>query len=318
MYIDTHLDVLFHMKTNFRPFSPSSTSGHVDLSRARQGGLLAGFFVVFPTENHFYIDEGVQRWLDLVHNPKNSLEGIFSINSLDDLIKRNISENDTSERNIGAIMHFEGAAGIDSALNRLYIFYECGLRSMSLTWNESNLFATGAGGQKDRGLTMEGKDLLSTLEDLGVLIDVSHLNDKSFWQVISHTNKPVIASHSNLRKFADHKRNLTNEMVLEIAKTGGSVGINFCEGFLSTKETHKANKFCAMEMVREIVSLSENTNSVHIGSDFDGCTVPEDVKDISTMTKFFQELQERLNLSEEDLMNIQFQNIRKILERVWK
>lgn len=127
----------------------------------------------------------------------------------------------------------EGAAGLDTSLNPLFIYHACGLRSLGLTWNEKNQFATGADGNSERGLTHEGLDLVSAAQDLGIIIDVSHLNDRSLQDLLDKTRKPLLASHSNLRKWADHKRNLSDDFVKAIADTGGSIGLNFCANFLS-------------------------------------------------------------------------------------
>ncbi|MFV2016502.1 MAG: dipeptidase, partial [Candidatus Heimdallarchaeota archaeon] len=278
MYIDTHLDTLWAMRKQNRVFNVESKNGHVDLPRAQKAGLLAGFFTGFPTDNHYTTERMLRKWLEFTTNQSNKLIKIENSLQLDLLLEERKQTNQQLDYKIGAILHFEGASGIDTELNRLYIYYNCGLRSMSVTWNEQNQFATGVGPDNDhtRGFTPEGLDLLSTMNDLGIIIDVSHLNDKSFWDVINHTNGPVIASHSNLRKFADHPRNITDEMVQAIADCGGTIGINFCKGFLSTKDTHKANHRCALEMIREVVDLT-GTSSVNIGSDFDGCTLPEDM-----------------------------------------
>ncbi|MHA1991377.1 MAG: dipeptidase [Candidatus Hodarchaeales archaeon] len=318
MYIDTHVDVLYHMKSFMRKFSPQSDDGHIDLTRARKGDFLAGFFAIFPTENSYYIDEGARRWLDFVADPKNHIRFIKNTIDLKDLLNQRRNPKGEDEKNIGAIMHIEGAAGIDTSLHKLYILYECGLRSVGLTWNETNHFATGVGGDKNRGLTKEGEDLISALGDLGIILDVSHLNDKSFWNVVKNTNKPILASHSNLRKRADHKRNLTDDMVKEIAKTGGSIGINFHKGFLSTNDKHPANRFCAMEMIHEIISITGNADHAHIGSDFDGCSVPEDIKDVSFMPTFFKELKNRIGLTDEEIEKIQYKNVLRIMESNWK
>lgn len=318
MYIDTHLDTLWAMQKQNRDFNIESKSGHVDLPRAQKAGLLAGFFTGFPTDNQYITERMLRKWIEFITNKSNALMKIENAGQLDLLLEKRRLTSTIGDHKIGAILHFEGASGIDTELNRLIIYYDIGLRSMSVTWNEQNQFATGVGVDNDhtRGFTQEGLDLLSMMNDLGIIIDVSHLNDKSFWDVINHTNGPVIASHSNLRKYADHPRNITDEMVIAISDSGGSVGMNFCKGFLSTKETHKANHRCALEMIREIINLT-GTSSVNIGSDFDGCTLPEDMKDITDMVSFFSELQTELSLTNQDLIRIQYNNLIRIIKNVW-
>ena len=155
------------------------------------------------------------------------------------------------------------------------------------------------------------------METLGIAIDVSHLNDKSFWDVQSHTNKPIFASHSNVRKRASHMRNLKDDMIKAIAESGGSIGVNFCESFLSTDKEHKVNMHCAFEMIKEIIAITGSVNHVHIGSDFDGCKVPDDIKDVSNMPLFFSKLKEYLELSNEEIEKIQYKNIVRIIRNYW-
>lgn len=318
MYLDTHIDVIYHMTKEKRVFAPKTDKGHIDLEKAEKGDLLAGFFAIFPNDNYYYTEEMAKKWISTINNPINHLEKIDYISKLDNLIDRRSTNSSTNSFSVGAIMHIEGAAGIDTSLNKLYLFYEAGLRSLGITWNEQNQFATGVLGDENRGFTKEGLDLLSAMEDLGIIIDVSHLNDKSFWQVIDNTNKPLIASHSNLRKRADHKRNLTDDMVKAIADTNGCIGINFCSGFLSTNENHPPNRHCAHEMIRDIIELTGSYEHVNIGSDFDGCTTPKDIPNITIMPQFFSELQERLSLSQDDLIKIKYGNICRVIKSIWK
>ncbi|MHA2090555.1 MAG: dipeptidase [Candidatus Kariarchaeaceae archaeon] len=317
MYIDTHVDTLWAMKKQNRTFSQTSNEGHIDLNRAREANLLAGFFTGFPSENTYATEKMLREWLEFANDPLNKIIRVTNFQELTQLQEERSLGGD--DQYIGAILHLEGAAGIDTELHRLYIYYDCGLRSMSVTWNEENQFATGAGrsNEKNRGFTKEGLDLLSAMEDLGVMIDVSHLNDKSFWDLVNHTNSPIFASHSNLRKFAEHQRNLADNMVHAVADTNGSIGINFCRGFLSTNEDHPANQGCAREMIREVINLTD-LKHVHIGSDFDGCTLPDDMKDITSTTSFFASLGEELSLSANELDRIKHENIKRIMRDVWK
>ena len=321
-----------------RSFSTEQEKGHVDLPKAHKGELLAGFFTGFPNCTYFFSPDSVHpasykmtrddysdadlteeyfaRWFKIVNNSENGLIHIKSKQDLDNQIKSYNSSN--KDQKIGAISTFEGAAGIDTSLNRLYIYYEAGLRAIGLTWNETNQFATGVPGDVNRGLTQAGKDLLDAMETLGILVDVSHLNDKSFWDVQSHTNKIIFASHSNVRKRAGHMRNLTDDMIKAIANSGGSIGVTFADIFLSSDKDHKFNRNCAYEMIREIINLTGSVNHVHIGSDFDGSRVPPDIKDVSTMPEFFFHLKEELNLSNNDIKKIQYENMTRLIKDTWK
>lgn len=335
MYIDTHLDSFYAMVVSNRQFATLQDKGHVDLPRARQGGLLAGFFTGFPNCTYFFTKanehpelkmtrddysdaeltaEYMARWLKNVYDPKNGLSHIKTKQDLDNHIKSYNSAN--KDQKIGAISTFEGAAGIDESLNQLYVYYAAGLRAIGLTWNETNQFATGVPGDVNRGLTTAGKDLLDAMESLGIVIDVSHLNDKSFWDVQSHTNKPIFASHSNLRTKASHKRNVTADMAKAIAESGGTMGINLCTSFLTDDKS--CSRTTAFEMIREIIDVTGSVNHVHMGTDFDGAKMPDDIKDVSAMPGFFTDLQEYLDLSDNDMKKIQYENVVRVIKEYWK
>jgi len=317
MYIDTHLDTLSQSLRVERKFSELSDEGHVDLVKAREAGLFLGFFTGFPTESAYATERMMRRWIEFVNNTDNHLRQVADLNDLEQHTQH-FSAVDGMEHDIGAVLHFEGAAGIDTELNKLYIYHGLGLRSMSLTWNEQNQFATGVKGEKNRGLTMEGTDLIDKMADLGIIVDISHLNDTSFWDVIEYYDGPVIASHSNLRSLADHPRNLTEDMAQAVIDTGGTIGVNFCRGFLSTdEEEHPANRNCAKSMINRLVELG-STDNVHIGSDFDGCTIPDDVGDMRIIPQLMTELQNEHELTADDISKITHGNMIRVIKEIWK
>lgn len=316
LFIDTHIDTLWAMKKENRKFSDVSTIGHVDLARAQQAGLLCGFFTGFPTESHYITENMLCEWIMMVRNPANKMTQIRNYSELKGLMIRREANSDQNLAEIGIVLHFEGAAGIDSGLNRLHIYYEVGLRSLGLTWNETNQFATGQEGDKTRGITTEGKDLVSTMEDLGILVDVSHLNDKSLWEVVDATNGPIYASHSNVRKIASHNRNLEDDMIVAIANSGGSIGINLYQAFLAN-DPKKASIKSAITMFEEVISLTGVSN-VHSGADLDGATLPHDMKDIRDIPILLDTVKEELSLTESDLKKIQYENMMRIMKESWK
>ncbi len=312
MYIDAHLDTVFNMHRLNRTFYERNKEGHIDLPRAREGKLIAGLFTGYPNDSQYLTDRSLRRWINLVNDDRNCMKIIKDYKTFENLLEHGLNDDFSK---IGNILHFEGAAGIDSELNRLYIFYEVGLRSMSLTWNEENIFATGAEGDKTRGLTAEGINLLSAMEDLGIIIDVSHLNDKSFWDVVNNTNQIIFASHSNIRYIADHKRNLTKEMIEAIVNTDGSIGINFHKPFLSSDNSANINTIIAM--IEEVINKF-GIKHVHIGSDMDGAHPPDDFKDVTDMPKIFQLIKDKLELTDNELAYIQYKNLQRIIKKSWK
>ena len=139
---------------------------------------------------------------------------------------------------INAIMTIEGMCFIkDEVIPHLDHFYELGVRIASLTWNEENNLATGAKSNPSRGLTTLGIEAVKHMNQIGMIIDVSHLNEKSFWDVLAHSTKPVIATHSNARRFANVDRNLTDQQIKALINQNGLIGLNAVRYFVSDDES---------------------------------------------------------------------------------
>lgn len=315
-FIDTHLDTMWQSHKSNRTFGKRSEAGHIDLPRAREAGLLVGFFTGYPTSDAPVTEEMMANWIRYyLYDPEAKITQITNLKELNDHIAH-FSATPEAQRSIGNLLHFEGAAGIDSGLNKLYIYHKLGLRSMSLTWNETNHFATGQENRTDRGLTEDGKNLLSAMVDLGIMIDVSHLNDASFWDVHGSSNAPIFASHSNIRtEVSSHMRNLTPEMAQAIADSGGTIGVNFCTGFLRDDKEVSINT--VVDMYSTVLDLV-GPKHVHVGSDMDGCTLPDDMKDITAMPELFTKLQADLSLTESELEGIASGNMVRMMKSYWQ
>ncbi len=316
MIIDGHTDVLWALSSQMRIFAKESERGHVDLPRMRKGGVGAAFFAIFPSWSDFDIARGIDQWFKLVENPNNQL---MQIKKVEDFKKCK------DENKVGAILHFEGSGGLDSTLMSLRNYYRVGLRSIGLSWSNVNRFATGVTFNRetgeslnlDRGLTSEGKELVEEMNNLGIIVDVSHLNENSFWDVIETTKKPIIASHSNAYSVCGHFRNLKDDQIKAIAEKNGTIGLNFCVSFLHSEK--KAEEIQLEDMRKHIDHIVDlvGVNHISFGSDYDGATVPEIVKDVS----YFPALVEHLAIngySKEDLEKITYKNYLRVMKAVWK
>lgn len=164
-----------------------------------------------------------------------------------------------------AFIGLEGLKSIGENTDLIEEFYTFGARHAGLTWNEQNPLATGALGDPERGLTDAGRRAVRKIEDLGMILDVSHLNDTSFWDVMDTATKPVVATHSNCRALCHQKRNLTDEQLKEIAKTGGIVGLNSFNEFVDDDEKYQDLKHLADHAVH----MAEIMGVEHIGFGFD-------------------------------------------------
>ncbi|NHJ40916.1 MAG: membrane dipeptidase, partial [Asgard group archaeon] len=297
-----------------RNFWEESNTGHVDLPRIRKGNVRAMFFAIYPGINQYHIQKGTRQLLELVDEPKNEA---MLIKKASDLTKAE------KEDKIGVIYHIEGVGGFDTEFHLLNILYRLGLRSFGITWSNINIFGSGMSFDSNvpedtRGITAEGKELIKEANKLGIIVDVSHLSDKSFWDVLEVTQKPIIASHSCCRSISPHKRNLTDEMIKALADTNGVMGINFCISFLR-EDCGKDPDTPISIIVDHIDHVTNLVGPDHVafGSDFDGASVPNQVKDVTGFNLLVKELENR-DYSEADINKICHGNFIRIFKKVWK
>jgi membrane dipeptidase len=205
-------------------------------------------------------------------------------NDIEYVIKNNL---------IGILLSFEGIEPIYNDLYLLRIFYNLGVRFVGLTWNRRTYAADGIGVENSNGgLTDFGLNVLKESQKLGMIIDVSHLNEKGFWDVIKHTTKPVIASHSNARKIFDSKRNLTDEQIKAIANTNGVVGIN-ANGMFVSEKIEENNETGLLKHISHIANL---VGIQHVALGLDLCdgfrTKPMDsINGYKSLEKLYQVLE---------------------------
>ena len=165
------------------------------------------------------------------------------------------------------VMGVEGMAAIGGEVSGIDWYYEHGVRWGMLSWNEENLLATGAKGSAVSGLTAAGHQAVRRMEELGMVVDVSHMNDRSFWDVMKTAQGSVVASHSNCRKLCYVPRNLADEQLRAIRDSGGVVGVNAYHGFV-----HKEEKYQRVEMLaRHAAHMIDVMGVEHVGCGFDFC-----------------------------------------------
>ncbi|MEX2103704.1 MAG: dipeptidase, partial [Bacilli bacterium] len=167
------------------------------------------------------------------------------------------------------LLSLEGADALQGELANLRLFYKLGLRSLGLTWNYSNEAADGALEPRAAGLTQFGKNLVTECRRLGIIVDVSHLTEKGFYDVAELGDEPFIASHSNCRAICEHPRNLTDEQIKTIVNQKGGIGVTFVREFLNGDK----NEVSMNDLLRHIDHLCSlgAVDHIGIGSDFDGC-----------------------------------------------
>ncbi len=182
---------------------------------------------------------------------------------------------------VGGILAIEGGEALEGSLTNILRYYHMGVRLLTLTWNYQNELGEGILENSGGGLTPFGRQAIHMMEELGILIDVSHLSVKGFWDVVNHTNYPFVASHSNAKALCSHPRNLNDEQIKALIVRKGCIGINFYPAFLTAKnECHIQDIIKHME---HILSLG-GENCLGFGTDFDGVdSLPREIQGVQNM-----------------------------------
>lgn len=224
-------------------------------------------------------------------------------------------ENAAANGKAAALLSIEGGECLNGELSILRQLYRLGVRSMLLAWNYRNLLADGAEEQNGAGLSDFGKQVVAEMERLGMIVDVSHLCEASFDDVLSIARKPVIASHSNSKAICDNPRNLSDDQLLKIKKNGGVVGINFYPYFLNNTENADMD-----DVVRHIENICSITGEDHIGigADYDGieCT-PKGLEGAQCIPSLFDRLLQ-LNHSSTFVEKLAGLNFMRVIKQVLK
>jgi len=318
LVIDCHADTLLkkYFADMARLMFDSPQTFHVSKELLLQGGIDVQVFALFVPPMLEKI--GIEVTLELIALAKEmEKKGEFSlITSKADLKTLKKKNNE-----IGIILSLEGAVALERKPKILPIFYELGIRNIGLTWSRKNLFAEGSSftdtKDKGEGLSKYGKDLVTQMDDLRMVIDVSHLNTKGFTDVARLTANPFIASHSNVHKLCPISRNLTDDQLIEIASADGVVGINFYPRFLKKENSGKVTINDVIEHIKYITDLT-SVDNVGLGSDFDGIPItPRGLENASKIRDISPLLAEE-GFSKKAIEKIMGGNFERVFTKVWK
>lgn len=211
---------------------------------------------------------------------------------------------------IATVLTIEGGEAVDGNCAVLRELKRCGLSAMTLTWNDNNELAGAALARGNKGLTSLGKEIIDEMIYSGIAIDVSHLSDRGIEDIFNHTDEPVFASHSNARKVCDSKRSLPDEFIKEIARRGGTIGINFYPPQLTGSQNADLS-----DIVRQFCYVAEigGIDCCAIGSDFDGMTrYPKGMKSPADFPALAKALLKG-GFSESDLKKVFYDNLRNFI-----
>ncbi len=318
-----------------------SPTGHLDLPRMRAGDVRGGIFAVF-TESDEADHEPVQRAdgvlefplaapVEQAHAAAHATAAAGLLHALARAgqirIARAASDLDAAHTDDGpplAVLHLEGAEAIDPELESLDFWYAAGLRSLGPVWSRSNVFGHGvpfvspSSPDTGPGLTQAGRALVRRCAELGILVDLSHLNEAGFWDVAALEPGPLVASHSAVHALCPTSRNLTDAQLDAIAGSGGLVGIVFACPFL--REDFADDPDTPLSLVVEharYVAERFGVDHVALGSDFDGATIPAAIGDVAGMPRLIEALAEG-GFSATELEAIAWGNWRRVLGAWWR
>ena len=326
---DLHCDTLYELRRAEKAGAPKSflhNDLHIDLEKLRQGDYLLQCFAA-------YVD---------LADPAPGADPLVSVLEEIDIFKRLMAaypekiapvytaddlERNRAEGKLSAMLTVEEGGCCKGSLGVLRQMYELGARMMTLTWNHENELASpnvvpGGGGDiwpckpnTETGLKERGFEFLAEMERLHMIVDVSHLSDRGFWDIAEHGTRPFAASHSNCRALAPHCRNLTDEMIRVMAEKGGLVGLNYCSGFLDDQPRPELCRSTTALMARHAAHFKQvgGIEIIGLGSDFDGIGGKLEMGDCSKLPLLADALRKE-GFTEDEVEQIFFRNAQRFFE----
>jgi len=350
--IDSHIDTIQRTLNGGEDISKRTAGGHVDLPRLRESGMRAPFFALYvPT--YYKGSEAVRRTLQL----RDAMQRVLDAHP--DQIELALTAGDVERivraGKISAVLTIESGHAIDDDLAVLRMYHRLGVRSMTLThFRNTNWADSSTDKPQYNGLSEFGRGVVREMNRIGMVVDISHVSDKTFYDTLAITTKPVIASHSSCRALVDVPRNMTDDMIRALAKNGGVIGINFGASFLSQKDVEASRRnfstraavepnlsgkaldeFAVKDYLDTYGVMKPNqatiedaavhidhvvklvgVDHVGIGSDWDGIsTVPAGLEDVSKMPALTAMLLQR-GYSESDIKKILGGNFLRVMRQV--
>jgi len=315
--IDMHCDTFWLMMRK-KNVSLQKNDLSIDIDKMKKVGSMAQFFASFIHMSEFNgenaVEEAYQYALEMISYGKaelarcsDSIEIAHNYNEL-------IANHDNGK--MSAILTVEEGGILNGKMEYLEELYRQGVRLITLTWNHENCIGFPNSREQElmrRGLKPFGIEVVKRMNDLGMIIDVSHLSDGGFWDVIKHSTKPVVASHSNARVLCNHPRNLTDEMIKALAETGCVAGVNFYPYFL-----HESGKATTEDIAEHLWHMYQvgGEDVVAFGTDFDGFDEGElDITHMGEMNLVYNAIKKR-GFSERQMDKILSGNILRVLREM--
>ena len=346
---DGHNDVLLRLYRRGGTDAPQAflegeAEGQLNLPMARQGGFAGGLFAIFVPSTDGAIGTNGNTLSQHVGSDARSPPAVeltqaqrtvFSMMSLllrieresqgRVLICRNINDIRQSLKKgvLAPVLHIEGAEAIDQNFEILDVLYEAGLRSLGPVWSRPNAFGHGvpfrcpSSPDTGPGLTDLGKELIRACNRLKLLIDLSHINERGFWDVAAISNAPLVATHSNAHALSPHSRNLTDKQMAAIRETGGIVGVNFATNFLRPDGRRDADTPTEL-VIDHLEHILEQVgeDGVGFGSDLDGAKIPRGIGNAAGLQRLVEIMRTR-GFGKPLIEKVCFKNWLRVLGQTW-
>lgn len=339
---DGHNDVLLrlwqkHSAGAVDDFVKGDGLGQMDLPRMQAGGFAGGFFAIFvpnpddpphddddmnpPPAGEVKTPTALGPALGMaaiLHRIERAAPDRFSV-------CRNVSEirEAMNDGRVAAIMHVEGAECIDANFESLEVLHAAGLRSVGPVWSRPNIFGHGvpfrfpSSPDTGPGLTDLGRELVRQCNARRIMVDLSHISEKGFWDVAKLTNAPLVATHSNAHALAPSSRNLTDAQIRAVGESGGMIGLNFANGFLRADGRWMSENGLD-SMMRHLDHLMKLAGEDHVGlgSDFDGARIPSQIGDVAGLPRLTDAMSAH-GYGDKLMAKLTHENWFAVLERTW-
>ena len=309
--LDSHCDTPSQIYRLGLDMSCDNEGTHVDFPKLKRGEVDGAFFALYiPASMDAEPEKGFEYAMKMLEATKASVSADSSAAAF--AVSREQAYKNKAEGLFSVFLGLENGSPIGESLDKLKYLYDNGIRYITLCHSGDNQICDSCATsvKKWGGLSPFGREVVAEMNRLGILIDVSHVSDDTFYDVLKCSTKPVVATHSCCRALCNHPRNMSDDMIKALAQAGGVMQINFYPIFLDESATPSYKRIA--DHIDHAVSLA-GIDHVGIGSDFDGIEVtPVGMEDISTMPKIFDELRAR-GYSESDLNKIAGENFFRIL-----
>ncbi|MTI94509.1 MAG: hypothetical protein FH749_03335 [Firmicutes bacterium] len=302
-FADFHCDTVLKLYNHQLQFADTDKQTHLDLKRLKQNDFILQSFAIFcdPLWGQESVLRNTLRMLNLAR------EQVFQEVNL-------VTAGEQLEDNgLSGILTIEGADFIGDDLFLIDLVHNLGVRLITLTWNHRNTLADGVGVRATAGgLTQLGRAAIQRMQNLNIIVDVSHLAEKGFWDVCKYSTRPIVASHSNSQRLCAHPRNLSDAQIREIGQNKGLIGVNMSRPFIADTE----NRQDLEHLVQHMVVLSEiaGVETVCLGLDLDGIpALPNGADDVSSV-QLLPDLMEQAGFDKREIEAICYRNLCRFIK----